>query len=526
MRQCQVLDSMNDIKASFLKQWIRKLASPVRVAVLAGALAVGASGLAWIYPSQGTEERAAVTPVRLSVNEEPVSRDNSRGVTSFAPVVKKVTPSVVKVFVTGKAKNIPTTDLPRLEDPFFRRFFGDEFAPRRHGGRDLPAPKEHGLGSGVIVTPDGYILTNNHVVENADGVKVALSDGRELTAKVVGKDPKSDVAVLKVDAKDLPAIDLADSDETEVGDLVLAVGNPFGVGQTVTMGIISAKDRGNLGLDYEDFIQTDAAINPGNSGGALVDAEGRLIGINTAILSRSGGNQGIGFAVPANLARTVMEGLVKDGRVVRSYLGVHIQDLTPVLAKEFDLKESSGVVVSDVEPKSPAEKAGFKSGDVITEFNNKRVQDSRHLKLQVAQTRPGTTVPVKVLRDGKTRTIEVAVKELPSKELASSDSNDKDSNASDSLNGVAVSELDSSARQQFNVPANVKGALVTDVAPDSAAHEAGLRPGDVIQEINRKPVSSADEAVKLTENAKSKKTLLRVWSQGGSHFVVVDEGAG
>ena len=324
----------------------------------------------------------------------------------------------------------------------------------------------------------------------------------------------------------MPAIEIANSDQTEVGDVVLAIGNPFGVGQTVTTGIISAKDRGNLGLDYEDFIQTDAAINPGNSGGALVDAEGRLIGINTAILSRSGGYQGIGFAVPANLARNVMEGLVKDGRVVRSYLGVNIQDLTPALASEFDIKNTSGVVVSDVVPKSPADKAGFKAGDVITDFNGKPVQDSRHLKLQTSQIPPGTTVPVKILRDGKSKTIEVAVKELPSNDLASnSRKGNEEGGASDSLNGVAVSDIDNAVRHELNLPAGVKGALVQDVTPDSAAYEAGLRRGDVIQEINRKPVSGADEAVKLTDNLKDKKILLRVWSKdkGGSRYVIVDE---
>ena len=501
-----------------MKKWNLKLTPPARIALLAGTLAVGASGLAWIHPSQA-KEAAATVPIRLSVNDQALSREG-RG-TSFAPVVKKVTPSVVKVFVTTKAKNIPSMDVPSM-DPFFRQFFGDGFGP---GGnkRSFQTPKEHGLGSGVIVTKDGYILTNNHVVENADEVKVALSDGRELTAKIVGKDPKSDVAVLKVDAKDLPAIDLADSDKIEVGDLVLAIGNPFGVGQTVTMGIISAKGRGNLGLDYEDCIQTDAAINPGNSGGALVDADGRLIGINTAILSRSGGNQGIGFAVPANIARNVMEGLVKDGRVVRSYLGVNIQDLTPALAAEFDLKDTSGVVVSDVVAKSPAEKAGFRAGDVITEFNHKLIQDSRHLKLQVSQTAPGTTVPVKLLRDGKSKTLEVAVKELPSHDLASSENKDKEGSSNDALNGVAVTDLDSAVRHQANLPASVKGALVTDVTQDSAAYEAGLRQGDVIQEINRKSVMSADDAVKLTENMKNKKLLLRVWREGGSRYVIVDE---
>ena len=220
-----------------------------------------------------------------------------------------------------------------------------------------------------------------------------MQDGREFTAKVVGRDPKSDVAVIKIDAKDLPAVPMADSDKVEVGDVVLAIGNPFGIGQTVTTGIVSAKGRGNMGLDYEDFIQTDAAINPGNSGGALVDADGRLVGINTAILSRSGGNQGIGFAIPVNLARDVMGSLVKDGHVTRGYLGVMIQDLTPALAKEFKLKDNTGALIGDVTPKGPADKAGLKSGDLLVEFNGKKVTDSRHLKLEVARTHPGETVP-------------------------------------------------------------------------------------------------------------------------------------
>jgi serine protease Do len=387
-------------------------------------------------------------------------------------------------------------------------------------------PRQEGLGSGVIITKDGYILTNNHVVDGAEEVKVALQDGREFTAKVIGRDPKSDVAVIKIDAKDLPTVPIADSDKVEVGDVVLAIGNPFGIGQTVTTGIVSATGRGGaIGLDYEDFIQTDAAINPGNSGGALVDSEGRLIGINTAILSRSGGNQGIGFAIPSNLARDVSQSLVRDGRVTRGYLGVMIQDVTPALAKEFNLKENSGALVGDVTEKSPAEKAGLKEGDVIFEFNGKKVTDSRHLKLEVARTQPGDTVPVKVLRDGSTKSLEVAVKEMPGQErLAKNDNsgNDKDDNGT--LNGVTIGDLDRQARQQFELPGNVNGVVITDVAPDSAAAEAGLKPGDVIQEINRKPVKTAEEAVKLTEKSTNdKRTLLRVWSNGGSHFLVVDE---
>jgi serine protease Do len=293
---------------------------------------------------------------------------------------------------------------------------------------------------------------------------------------------------------------------------------------------VSATGRVNVdtGADYEDFIQTDAAINPGNSGGALVDAEGRLIGLNTAILSRSGGYQGIGFAVPSNMARNVMESLVENGKVVRGYLGVTIQNVTPALADEFGLHGDHGALVGDVEPKGPAEKAGFKSGDVITEFNGKPVADSSHMRLQVAGTAPGSTVPVKILRDGKQMNLEATVKELPGSELLAK-ATSKDGNASDSLNGVTVEDIDARAKSQLNLPPHVKGAVVTDVNQDSPAYDAGLRPGDVIQQINHKPVLSADDAVKLTEDPKQKKTLLKVWSNGngvgipGSHYLVVNE---
>jgi serine protease Do len=457
----------------------------------------------------------------VALDERPLTRDARLG-TSFAPVVKEVAPSVVKVYTMTKMKETSFRDTPWLNDPFFRRFFGEEF-DRPGQQRKSYTPPQHGLGSGVIVTKDGYILTNNHVVDDADQVKVALQDGREFTAKVVGKDPKSDVAVVKIDAKELPALKMADSDKIEVGDIVLAVGNPFGIGQTVTMGMVSATGRATLGLDYEDFIQTDAAINPGNSGGALVDTEGRLIGINTAILSRSGGNQGIGFAIPTNLARDIMESLIKDGKVTRGYLGVMIQDVTPALAKEFKLKDDQGALVGDIVPKGPADKAGLKNGDVILEFNGKPVKDSRHLKLEVARAKPGETVPVKILRENDSKTLNATLRELPGPEkLAKAESNDADE--TDALHGVSVTDLSAQARRQFNVPRDIQGALVTDVDPGSAAAEAGLKPGDVIMEINRKAVASAEDAVKLTDNAKDKTTLLRVWSGRGSHYVVVDEG--
>ena len=378
-----------------------------------------------------------------------------------------------------------------------------------------------GLGSGIIVSAEGYILTNNHVVDSADSVKVTLGDGRELTAKVIGTDKKTDIAVIKVDARDLPVVTFANSDDVLVGDLVLAIGNPFGIGETVTSGIVSATGRsGATGLDYEDFIQTDAAINPGNSGGALVDMRGRLIGLNTAILSRSGGFQGIGFAIPANLARHVMDSLVTTGKVVRGFLGVTIQDVTPNLAEQFHLQSSKGAIISDVTPDSPAAKAGLKSDDVILDYGGKPMKDSRKLKFAVAATDPGSEVKLRLLRDGKEETVTVKVGQLPGERQHVSASSGGDN---DVLDGVEVSDLDAGARNEFEVPARVRGALVTNVDPASAAAEAGLAPGDVIQEINNQPVRTADDAVRLMEHAESSKTLLKLWSHGGTHYLVVDE---
>src|SRR5580698_778025 len=309
---------------------LNSLSQRMAALLLGGSLL--AATCAVVLTVHASDQVSKAKSIGLVVDNRPLTSEVKIS-TSFAPIVKKVVPSVVKVEVIIPGKE---TDIP--ENPFFRQFFGNQMG----GHERMVTPPEHGVGSGVIVTKDGYILTNNHVVDGANEVKVTLHDGRTLKAKVVGKDPKSDLAVIKIDADDQPAITFADSSQCEVGDVVLAVGNPFAIGQSVTMGIISATGRASMGLDYEDFIQTDAAINPGNSGGALVDADGRLIGINTAIYSRSGGNQGIGFAIPTNLAKDVMESLIKYGKVTRGYLGVRIQDVTPALAKEFDLKSDHG----------------------------------------------------------------------------------------------------------------------------------------------------------------------------------------
>ncbi len=491
--------------------------------LLMGGAALVAGATASVAPKHDPQSGTETPAIKLVVDERPLSRELKAG-TSFAPVVKRVAPSVVKVTTSTKGKQAAVPDFPGFDNPFFRRFFGDDF--ELHGPkRNFNLPRQHGLGSGVIVTKDGYILTNNHVVDGADEIQVARDkDKKQFTAKVVGRDPKTDIAVLKIEAKDMPFITFADSDKLEVGDVVLALGNPFGIGQTVTMGIVSATGRGGLGIeDYEDFIQTDAAINPGNSGGALVDADGRLIGVNTAIFSRTGGNQGVGFAIPANLARSVMDQIIEKGKVDRGFLGVAFQDLNPELARQFSVPENtSGALVFEVTEKSAAAEAGLKSGDVITELNGTPVKDGRDLKLMVGRLAPGDKVAVKVLRDGKAKSFTVALKEMPDQKLASNDEN-TDENESDALNGVAVGDIDSAARRQYNIPENVKGALITDVDPNSASYEAGLRPGDVIQEIDRKRVSDANEAVEVSKHVKSKQVLVRLWSRGGGRFVVVDE---
>jgi serine protease Do len=446
-----------------------------------------------------------------------VPRPSGKFGLSFAPVVKQVVPAVVKVFTSGRPAG--PSEEPDMESPMLRRFFGTPQGAQPRG----PAPRAQGIGSGVVVSEDGYILTNNHVVDGAGTVRVQLHDGRDHTAKVVGRDPKTDLAVLKIEARDLPHLKLADSDAIEVGDLVLAVGNPFGLGETVTTGIVSGKGRATLGLDYEDFIQTDAAINPGNSGGALVDSDGRLVGINTAILSRSGGNQGIGFAIPTNLARDVMDSLIKDGKVTRGQLGVRIQDVTPALAKELALGDARGALVAEVTPRSAAAKAGLETGDVVVEFDGRPVRDSRQLKLAVGRARPGASIPIKFLREGDARTAKVTVRENAD-ELADGKRGNGAGAVDDGvLDGVTVADLDPATRNQAGLPERIRGALVTDVEPDSPSAQAGLQPGDVTLEINKTRVSDAAEAVRMTEQSGDGTTLLKLWSRGGTRFIVVDE---
>ena len=506
-----------------MKLSLPKYATP-RWCLLAGAALLAGTALALNSPGQqGSNENpnpsapAGNPKLALKLDETPLARDATN---SYAPVVEKVSPSVVRIAVTAEAAGGQMT---QSELDFFRRFFGQRGNPFQHG---LPGTERtRALGSGVIVSADGYIVTNNHVVQNAREIQVSLGDGRDLTAKVVGTDPQTDVALIKVNAQSLPFITLADSDKVQVGDVVLAIGNPFGIGQTVTQGIISAKNRITSGEMDEDFIQTDAAINPGNSGGALVDTNGRLVGINSEILSRSGGNQGIGFAVPSNLVRWVTESIMKNGRVQRGLLGVSIQDLTPELAQALKVNRTSGALVADVTPNSPAEAAGMKNGDVVVKYNNQPVENANQLKLRVAETAPGTTVPIDVERSGEVKTLQVTIKERANNNAASNTPS-TGTNRGESLAGVTVTNLDNENRAEMKIPNSVQGALITDVDQNSPAYDAGLRTGDVITEINHHPVRSSEDAVNLTEKPSGGQTLVKVWSHGGSRYIAVNEGGG
>ncbi len=501
-----------------MRTTLRKVLTPWLLGVTAGAVVIAASSWAFDWPVIKTASKSSVP---LIINEAPVQRE-TKMVTSYSAVVKKAAPSVVNISST-KIIKLPNQQAPMFADPFFRWYFGD---PQRFNNRRPQTQKQYGLGSGVIVSRDGYLITNNHVVDGADEIKVTLANSKKTyDGKIVGRDSKTDIAIVKIEGKDFPAATLADSEKVEVGDVVLAIGSPFGLAQTVTMGIVSALDRSGMDIEeYENFIQTDAAINPGNSGGALLDAEGRVIGINTAILSRTGGSHGVGFAVPINMARQVMEQILEHGKVERGQLGVMMQPVTQSLARQFKVPEGKGVLVSDVLPKSAAEDAGIKPGDVIIEFNGKEVADGNQLRVMVGQSRPGAAAKVTVLREGKEKHFDVSLKPMDSKGENEVESyNNSATSNEDALDGVTVTDIDNNLRSQLRLPPNLKGAVVMEVEADSAAAEAGLREGDVIVEFNRKPIRSAEDAVNASKGLKNSQIVLRVYSQGRYHYVSVDE---
>jgi Do/DeqQ family serine protease len=404
--------------------------------------------------------------------------------------------------------------------PFEGTPFGDLFGQRGRG-RQMPAPTQRGLGSGVIVSKDGYILTNNHVVDNANKIQVELSDRRTVDAKVVGTDPASDLAVIKIDTPGLPVLPIGDSNATRVGDLVLAVGNPLGVGQTVTMGILSAKGRSTSVGDgsYEDFLQTDAAINQGNSGGALVNTNGELIGINSQILSPSGGNIGIGFAVPSNMAKNVMDQLIANGRVHRGLLGVTVQGMTNDLAAGLGLSKTEGALVSDVTAGGAAEKAGIKRGDVILSYQGRPVIDTNSLRNEIASTKPGSTVTLQVMRDGKTSDMKATLAESPDARSARGRFDGEDGGSAAGRFGLTVEPLTPDIARQLQLDRDVKGVVITGVEPAGAAASAGLREGDVIQQINGKPVRTVDDVRSALNGTGDKPAVLLIARGEASLFV-------
>ncbi|MEO7271873.1 MAG: DegQ family serine endoprotease [Vicinamibacterales bacterium] len=472
----------------------------------AGALILTGSLIGWSASTLG-----AGSPVPSLATSAPIaapagsgSRTIGASGDSYAPLVEQIAPAVVTV---TSERRVRTTSSQMPDDPLLRQFFGDQFRGRRTQPQER---REGGLGSGVIVRPDGYILTNNHVVEGADQVKVEMTDGRTFTAKVVGTDAPSDLAVLKIDGTNLHTVQLADSDKVRVGDVALAVGNPLGIGQTVTMGIVSAKGRatGASGGDgsYQDFIQTDAPINQGNSGGALVNTQGELIGINSQILSPSGGNIGIGFAIPANMAKNVMSQLIDHGNVRRGLLGVTIQPVTSDIARSLNV-EARGALVNNLTAGGAAEQAGLRRGDIITAINGAAVRDTNSLRNEVGQMLPGSEVKVSILRDAKEQTVSVRLGEKPADTAEAEDGRGAGA-ASGSGFGLSVEPLTREIAQQLGVPMGT-GLVITQVAPSSRAADAGLRQGDVIEEVDGVKVTTG-EALRsaLTKTSKNPALLL------------------
>lgn len=455
--------------------------------------------------------------VPLKIDKDPAPVNLAEFKNGYASVIDPALPAVVNISSTKLVKQQNNFPGFSFDDPFFQRFFGNQ--PDAQSAAPQ-TEREYSLGSGVIVNPDGYLLTNNHVISGASDIEVFTQDKKKFKAKLVGTDPRTDIAVLKIDATQLPSLTLGDSSRLKVGDVVFAIGDPFSVGETATMGIVSATRRALGGTieHYEDFIQTDAAINPGNSGGALLDLHGDLIGINTAIVTGgSGGNQGVGFAIPIDMARNVMEQIVNHGKVIRGHLGVAVQSVDADMAKAFGLKQGGGALVAEVTPGSPASKAGIERGDIILDLDGQPVNTPEDLSVHIAELAPGSVVHVKISRNGQTRDVDVTLDELSETASASTSA----ATGTKALQGVEVQNLTPSIARDLGISASTTGVVVTSVDPSSAAAAADIERGDVIQEVNRKPVHSVAEYNGALSGTHDQSVLLLVKRDSTTRFVVI-----
>ncbi len=508
--------------------WMKRLAAPA----LALALVTSFATYEFAKPATARAGASATASAPLDADSVGPLLALDKAMETLAA---RVTPAVVNVTVTSRTKQETSDNMPDGMNQFFgpqgqgqgqgqmRRFF---FGPGMQGpGMQQRQPEiEHGMGSGVVISPDGYIVTNNHVIEGAVDIRVTMSNRRVMKAKLIGADPITDLAVLKVDATDLASAPWGDSKEVRQGQTVLAFGNPYGFRFTVTRGIVSALNRANPDPSNRskpgEFIQTDAAINPGNSGGPLVDARGQVVGINTFLISSSGSFSGMGFAIPSQIVRPTVETLIRDGKVSHGHIGIGIADVTPENAKFFDEANATGAVVSQVDADSPGAKAGLQIGDVITEIDGQKISDAGELQVLVGQKQPGSKISLKVLRDGKSMSVSVTLEGLDDRKA---DNRDQSGNGEGKMRwGVGLSNLTPDVRDELQAPAGIHGALIEQVQPGSSADNAGLQRGDVILEVNRHKVQSADEVREaLAKVPKGQDALLLVWSSGGNSFRVL-----